>query len=166
MAHFDMCFRQCGDRCFQDGRQTDGEAARCRSGVHGYWRVWPVAGCAHAGPVPVEPAVHVAHIRVDVPGCGHGLLVRATAGSPVRRPYVRGPVEELKRRVHCRDKRLHQPGENDRQHRRLGLGVGRVGKTFFASRFCFHERADEKLNSSRTNGKVVVIKAMFKNLAP
>lgn len=123
-----------------------------------------MAGCAHAGPVPVELAVHVAHIRVDVPGCGHGLLVRAAAGSPVRRPCVRGPMEELKRRVHCRGKRLRQPGENDWQHRRLSLSVGRVGKTFFTSRFRFHERADEKPNSSRTNGKMVII--TFKNLTP
>lgn len=146
MVRFDTFFRQCGDRCVQDGRQTDGEAARCRSGVHGYRRVWPVAGCTHADPVPVEPAVHMAHIRVDVPGCGHGLLVCAAAGSPVRRPRVRRPVEELKRRVHCRGKRLRQPGENDWQYRRLGLGVGRVDKTFFTSRFRFHERADEKFN--------------------
>lgn len=165
IAGFVTCFRQCWDRCFQDGRQTGGEAARCRSGVHGYRRVWPVAGYAHAGPFPVEPAMHVAHICVDVPGCGHGLLVRATAGYPVGRPYVRGPVEKLKRRVRCRGKWLRQPGENDRQHRRFGLGVGRVGKPFLVTSFRFLKRADKNTNSSRTDGKTAVIRVMFKNLA-
>jgi len=53
-----------------------------------------VAGYAHSDTVLAEPAVHVAHIRVNVPGNGRGLLVRATAGRAGS--DNRGPMEKFK----------------------------------------------------------------------
>lgn len=53
-----------------------------------------MAGYAYSDIVLVEPAVHVAHIRVNVPGNGHGLLVRAAAGRAGS--DIRGPMEKFK----------------------------------------------------------------------
>jgi len=53
-----------------------------------------VAGYAYSNIVFAEPAVHVAHIRVNVPGNGHGLLVRAPAGRAGS--DIRGPMEKFK----------------------------------------------------------------------
>jgi len=57
-----------------------------------------VASHAHSALVAAELALHVAHIRADVPGGGHGLLVRTPVGRA--EPRVGGPVEEFERR--CR----------------------------------------------------------------